>query len=148
MGSQRVGHDWVLNWTELNWWPVKLSTLLKTYWLYRSILGSAGLSVLLKTYRGKHRQETHKSLQFFFFFCNCHLRQRDFPCSSISKESTCNAGDPGLILGFERSPGEVNGYQLQYSCLINPMDKGVWQVTVHGVTGYSPCCFSDQNNTT
>ena len=51
---------------------------------------------------------------------------------SDGKESACNAGDTGLIPG--RSPGEVNGYPLQYSCLENPMDRGAWQATVHGVT--------------
>ena len=39
-------------------------------------------------------------------------------------ESACNAGDPDLIPGSGRSPGEGNGYLLQYSCLENPMDKG------------------------
>ena len=53
--------------------------------------------------------------------------------SSAGKESACNAGDPGLIPGLERSPGEGNGYSLQYSCLENPMDRGGWQATVHGV---------------
>ena len=38
-----------------------------------------------------------------------------FPCSSVSKESTCNARDPGLIPGSGRSPGEWIGYSLQYS---------------------------------
>ena len=37
-------------------------------------------------------------------------------------------------LGWEDSPGEGNGNPLQYSCLENPMDKGAWQATVHGVT--------------
>ena len=50
------------------------------------------------------------------------------------KESTCNAGDPGLIPGSGRSPGEGNGYPPQYSCLENPMDRGAWWVTDHGVT--------------
>ena len=50
------------------------------------------------------------------------------------KESACNAGDPILIPGSERSPGEGNGYPLQYSCLGNLMDRGAWRVTVHGVT--------------
>ena len=50
------------------------------------------------------------------------------------KESACNAGDPGLIPGLERFPGEGNGNPLQYSCLENPMDRGVWWATVHGVT--------------
>ena len=40
--------------------------------------------------------------------------------------SACNAGDPGLIPGSERSPGEGNGNPLQYSCLENPMDRGAW----------------------
>ena len=45
-----------------------------------------------------------------------------------------SAGDPGLIPGSGRSPGEGNGNPLQYACLENPMDRGVWQDTVHGVT--------------
>ena len=57
-----------------------------------------------------------------------------FPCSSVGKESACNARDPGLIPGSGRSPGEGNGNPLQYSCLGNPMDRGAWQATVHGVT--------------
>ena len=57
-----------------------------------------------------------------------------FPDGSDGKESARNAGDPGLIPGLERSPGEGNGNPLQYSCLENPMDKGAWQATVHGVT--------------
>ena len=40
----------------------------------------------------------------------------------------------GLILGLGRSPGEVHGNPLQYSCLENPMDRGAWQATVHWVT--------------
>ena len=50
------------------------------------------------------------------------------------KESTCNAGDPGLIFGSGRSPGEGNGNPLQYSCLRYPMDREAWRATVHGVT--------------
>ena len=52
-----------------------------------------------------------------------------FPDSSVGKESTCNAGDPGLIPGLGRSPGEGKGYPLQYSGLENSMD-----CIVHGVT--------------
>ena len=47
--------------------------------------------------------------------------------------SACNAGDLGLIPGLGRSPGEGNGNPLQYSCLENPMDRGAWWATVHGV---------------
>ena len=55
-----------------------------------------------------------------------------FPSGSDGKESPCNAGDPGLIPGLKRSPGEGRGYPLQYSCLENSMDRGVWH-KVHGV---------------
>ena len=57
-----------------------------------------------------------------------------FPGGSDGKESTCNAGDTGLIPGSGRSPGEGNGYPLQYSCLGNPTDRGAWRATVHGVS--------------
>ena len=59
---------------------------------------------------------------------------KGFPGGSDSKESASNAGDLGLIPGLGRSPGKRNGNPLQYSCLENPMDRGVWQATVHGVT--------------
>ena len=49
------------------------------------------------------------------------------------KESTLNAGDLGLIPGSGRSPGEGSGNPLQYSCLENPMNRGAWWATVHGV---------------
>ena len=58
----------------------------------------------------------------------------DFSGGSDSRESACYTGDPDSISGSGRSPGEENGYPLQYSCLQNPMDRGVWQATVHGVT--------------
>ena len=54
------------------------------------------------------------------------------PCSSVGKESACNAGDLGSIPGLGRSPGGGNGNPLQYSCLDNPMDRGAWQVTGYG----------------
>ena len=45
-----------------------------------------------------------------------------------------DAGDAGLIPGWRRSPGEGHDNPLQYSCLENPMDRGAWRPTVHGVT--------------
>ena len=59
-----------------------------------------------------------------------------FPGGSVVKNPPANAGnarDLGLIPGLGRSPGEGNGYPLQYSCLENPMDRGKGQATVHGV---------------
>ena len=50
---------------------------------------------------------------------------------SDGKESACNAWDLGLIPRSRRFPGEGNGYPLQYSCLENSTDRGVWQTTVH-----------------
>ena len=56
-----------------------------------------------------------------------------FPGGSDGRESACSAGDPGSVPGLGRSPGEGNGYPLQYSCLENPMDRGAWRAAVHGV---------------
>ena len=76
----------------------------------------------------------------------CHFQRRlhtpvyagsftlGFPGGSEVKASARNVGDLGLIPGSGRSPGEVNGNPLQYSCLENPMDGGAWWATVHGVT--------------
>ena len=57
-----------------------------------------------------------------------------FPDSSVGKESTCNAGDVGLIPGLRRSPGEGKGYPLQYSGL-----------EIHGL--YSPCSHKESDTT-
>ena len=63
---------------------------------------------------------------------NCDREK--LPGGSDSKQSACNARDPNLIPGLERSPGEGNGNAHQYSCLKNPMDRGAWRAAVHGVT--------------
>ena len=55
----------------------------------------------------------------------------------MGKESAYNTGDAGdvdWIPGLGRSPGGGHGNPLQYSCLENPMDKGAWWATVHGIT--------------
>ena len=54
------------------------------------------------------------------------LSRLDFPGGSDSKASAYNAGDPGLIPGLRRSPGEGNGNPLQDHCLENPMERGAW----------------------
>ena len=56
-----------------------------------------------------------------------------FPRWLSGKESTCNAGDVDSIPGSGRSPGGGHGNLVQYSYLENPMDRGDWQATVHGV---------------
>ena len=57
-----------------------------------------------------------------------------FPGGSDGKESACNVGDLGLILGLGKSPAEGNGTPLQYSYLESPTITGAWQATVHGLT--------------
>ena len=70
----------------------------------------------------------------------CHLQQHGWtwglPWRLSSEESACNAetaGDMSLIPGSERFPGRGHGHPLQYSILENPMDRGAWWATVHGV---------------
>ena len=65
-------------------------------------------------------------LRIFIYFTSSHQWLN-------GKESACNAGDQGLIPGLGRSPGGGHGNPLQYSCLDNPMDRGAWWATAHGV---------------
>ena len=62
-----------------------------------------------------------------------HSCNGGIPGGSDGKESACNAGDLGSNPRSGRSPGEGNGYPLQYFGLDNSMDRGAWWVTVHGV---------------
>ena len=59
--------------------------------------------------------------------------QRCFPGGSVVKSPPANTGDTGLIPGSGKSAEEGTGNLLQCSCLGNPMDRGAWQATVHGV---------------
>ena len=56
-----------------------------------------------------------------------------YPSLGFPEDSACNARDLGSTPESGRSPGEGNGYPLQYSCLENPMDRGAWLASVHGV---------------
>ena len=58
---------------------------------------------------------------------------QDFPTGASGKETVCNARDLSSVLKWGGSPGGGHGNPLQYSCLENPMDRGSWQATVHGV---------------
>ena len=62
-----------------------------------------------------------------------YLHFEGFPGSSAEKNPPVNAEDSGLVSGLRRSLLEGNGNPLQYSCLGNPMDRGIWWATVHGV---------------
>ena len=67
------------------------------------------------------------------------MDEEGFPAGSVLKnlpeiqETACNVGNVSSILGSGRSPGEGNGYPLQYSCLENFMGRGAWQAIVHAV---------------
>ena len=77
-----------------------------------------------------------KSTPAFFLFFNLHCISCSVLRASLvvqTVESACSAGDRGSIPGSGRSPGEGHGNPLQYSCLENPMDRGAWWATVHGV---------------
>ena len=58
---------------------------------------------------------------------------KGFHSGSDGKESACNAEDQGSTPQLGKSPGEWNGNTLEYSCLLNPMDRGPWQATVYVV---------------
>ena len=71
------------------------------------------------------------------FLAICISSFVDLPGGTVGKEPACNAGDTGdvgSVPGLGRSPGGGNGNLVQYACLENPMDKGAWWATVHGVT--------------
>ena len=57
-----------------------------------------------------------------------------FPGDAVVQNLPVNAGDASSIPGSGRSPGVGNGNPLQYFCLENSMNRGIWQATVHGVT--------------
>ena len=65
---------------------------------------------------------------------SCNKTIWGFPGGSDGKESTYNVGDTEWIPGSRGTPGEGNGYPLQYSSLENSMDREGWQATVHGIT--------------
>ena len=62
------------------------------------------------------------------------LEYLGFPVGAVVKNMSANAGDAGSIPWSGRSPGVGNDNPLQYSCPANPMDRGAWWVTAHGVT--------------
>ena len=83
-------------------------------------------------FRGRLTREVTYIPSFFGF--PSHLGHHGFPGSANGKESSCKAGDLGLIPGSGRSPGGGNGYPFQHPCLENSMDRGAWRAAIHGVT--------------
>ena len=83
-------------------------------------------------------KENTSSLNLNTQTVSVYLLPSGFPHSSVGKESAGSAGDPGSIPGLVGSSGEGNGTPLQYSCLENPMDRGAWRTTHHGVSRVGP----------
>ena len=80
-----------------------------------------------------HDPQIHELTECRDGFCWFVRATMGFVGGSDHKRFACNAGDPGSILGLGRSPGEGNGYPLQYSCLENSLDRGAWKTTIHEV---------------
>ena len=79
-------------------------------------------------------RDFHFHVESRAFTSNYQVACKGFPGGSDGEESSCNAGDPGLIPGLERSPGEGNGNPLQDSNPENSVDRGAWRAIVHSVT--------------
>ena len=125
------------------------------YHSFSSLVSVSIFQYLEKHISGDSRTELEpRKLLLMFLYCCFSITNvvMGFPKWFSGKESTCNAGDAGLIPGSRRSPGERNGNPLQglipgsrrspgerngnplqYACLDNPMDRGTWRATVHGV---------------
>ena len=79
-------------------------------------------------------RELPRIVYILFILNACYYLSLGFPGGPVIKNLSANAGDTGSIPGSGRSPGGGNGNPLEYSCLGNPMDRGAWLATVHGVT--------------
>ena len=118
MGSDRVGHDWSDSASAVDikhFFNVTVGHL-------NNFFGETSIQIL------------SPFLKIDCWFLLSYMNSLGFPGGLVVKNPPINAGGLGLIPGLGRSPGEGNGYWLQYSCLENPMDRGAWQATVHGVT--------------
>ena len=108
---------------------ITASTILKKLYYY-SMRSMPNIIFILK----KSSQAISFRLQQLVLFKMLLVPPWGFPGGSDGRESTCNAGDLGLLPGWGRSPGEGKGNPLQQSCLEKSMDRGAWWAAVHGVT--------------
>ena len=120
------------------WGRKESHTTERLHLLYGYLLRKIGLLILSSLESDQADCFTFDSLRDWWFghfnlWCNKSIIILRASLLAHSEESACNAGEPGLIPGSERSPREENGYPPQYSCLENPLDRGAWQATVHGV---------------
>ena len=127
MGSQRVRHDWATF----------------TFKIHKAGILQQGLEVLVLwsgycllsvkcVFSSSCACDQTTFLYYFSFLVHCSVCL-GLPWWPSGKESACNAGDLGLIPWLGRFPGGGHGNPFQHSCLENPMDRGAWQATVHGI---------------
>ena len=103
-------------------WPWQVESSWSSDWTHVSCIGRQILN----------HWTTREVLSYMSWFPSTY-QALGISGGSDNKESACNAEDPGSIPGSGRSPGEGNDSPLQYSCLENPMDRGAWRASVHGV---------------
>ena len=92
---------------------------------------TAFVSCIHQSLRVSHQKEMAIDLVSNRFSIDTQSLHQGFPGGSDGRESACNAGDLSLIPGSGRSPGEGNGYSVQYSYVENSTVRGAWQATVH-----------------
>ena len=108
-GDDRGWDGWMAS---LTWWMWVWVNSGRWWWT-----GRPGVLQFMGSHRVGHDWATELMQNDIEYFGN-----QGFPCGSVGKESACNAGDLGSVPGLGRSPGEGNGYPLQYSGLENSMD--------------------------
>ena len=108
-------------------WEERTKMFISFQFLVISVIYNLFISLIISTLTGGYL------LSPIWLFSQHVLSTLGLPGGSDGKESPCNAGDWGSILGSGRSPGEGNGHSLKYSCLENLLNKGVRQATVHGL---------------
>ena len=147
MGSHRVVHGWndlaAVAAVNQGGWCFSFS---ESLWLYGYLAADCGSLTILSlcsnqkrtlkravsTFRTKKgvgiswQVEIAWHIAGFCQYCLTLLYYWVFPGGLDGKEPACSVGDLGLISGLGRSPQEGNGNPFHYSCLENPMDRGVW----------------------
>ena len=131
-GRKTIGMNWARCLSRCMWWEDRRAKILRIF-LRRNVLQSIEFKINLKEVGIKvdryweidvTNSFTHSTNIYWTFIMG----------GSDGKESACNVGDLSSVSELGRSPGEGTLYPLQYSCLENSMDRGVWWATVHGVT--------------
>ena len=112
-------------WSNIVWFAFFFFAALHNLWDLSS--QTSTWTWTLGSERAESQPPDHQGIPWFAIF-------RGYSGGSDGKKSACNEGDPGSIPKSGRSPGEGNSNLLLYSCLGNPMDRGAWRATVHGIT--------------